>query len=48
MRLKIRASVEKWPIEGSFVISRGAKTEAEVVVAEISDCTHTGRGECVP
>lgn len=48
MKLRIRASVETWPIDGSFVISRGAKTEAEVVVAEISDGAHTGRGECVP
>ena len=27
---------------------RGAKTEAQVVVAEVSDGRHTGRGECVP
>ncbi len=48
MSLEVRASVERWPIEGSFVISRGAKTEAAVVVAEVSDGVHTGRGECVP
>jgi L-Ala-D/L-Glu epimerase / N-acetyl-D-glutamate racemase len=40
--------VERWPIAGAFTISRGAKTEAEVVVAELSDGTHRGRGECVP
>src|SRR5690606_8121044 len=40
--------VERWPIAGRFAISRGAKTEAQVIVAEISDGTHTGRGECVP
>jgi L-alanine-DL-glutamate epimerase-like enolase superfamily enzyme len=40
--------VERWPIAGSFTISRGAKTEAVVVVAEISDGRHLGRGECVP
>ena len=39
---------ERWPIAGSFAISRGAKTEAQVVVAEISDGAVTGRGECVP
>jgi L-alanine-DL-glutamate epimerase-like enolase superfamily enzyme len=44
--LKIRA--ETWPIAGRFTIARGAKTEAVVVVAEVSDGTHTGRGECVP
>ena len=40
--------VERWPIMGSFAISRGAKTEAGVVVAELSDGSHRGRGECVP
>jgi L-alanine-DL-glutamate epimerase-like enolase superfamily enzyme len=45
-RLSVR--IERWPIAGSFVISRGAKTEATVVVAEIADDEVTGRGECVP
>jgi L-alanine-DL-glutamate epimerase-like enolase superfamily enzyme len=39
---------ETWPIAGSFVISRGAKREAAVVVAQVSDGTHSGRGECTP
>ena len=46
--LSLAVRTETWPIAGSFTISRGAKTEAEVVVAEISDGTTTGRGECVP
>jgi L-Ala-D/L-Glu epimerase len=46
--LKVSAQIERWPIAGSFVISRGARTEATVVVAEVSDGRHTGRGECVP
>lgn len=46
--LTLQARIEHWPIAGSFTISRGAKTEATVVVAEISDGHHTGRGECVP
>ncbi|MCB1472979.1 MAG: dipeptide epimerase [Rhodobiaceae bacterium] len=46
--LDLRTSTESWPIAGSFTISRGSKTEAVVVVAEISDGPHTGRGECVP
>ncbi len=41
-------AVERWPILGSFAISRGAKTEAVVVVAELSDGNVRGRGECVP
>ncbi len=39
---------ERWPIAGAFTISRGSKTEAEVVVATLSDGVHVGRGECVP
>jgi L-alanine-DL-glutamate epimerase-like enolase superfamily enzyme len=48
MSLTVRVAVERWPIAGNFVISRGAKTEAHVVVATVSDGVHTGRGECVP
>src|SRR4051794_41976048 len=39
---------EVFPIRGTFRISRGAKTEAHVVVAEIDDGGVVGRGECVP
>src|SRR2546423_12024798 len=46
--LALSVRVERWPIAGSFTISRGAKTEAIVVVAELSDGAHRGRGECVP
>jgi L-alanine-DL-glutamate epimerase-like enolase superfamily enzyme len=42
------ARIERWPIEGSFSISRGAKTEAVVVVAEVRRGEFAGRGECVP
>jgi L-alanine-DL-glutamate epimerase-like enolase superfamily enzyme len=45
---KLVARIEHWPIAGSFTISRGAKTEAVTVVAEVSRGGHTGRGECVP
>jgi L-Ala-D/L-Glu epimerase len=40
--------IERWPIAGSFTISRGAKTEAITVVAELRQGTVRGRGECVP
>jgi L-alanine-DL-glutamate epimerase-like enolase superfamily enzyme len=40
--------IERWPIAGAFTISRGAKTEAVVVVAELTAGPHRGRGECVP
>jgi L-Ala-D/L-Glu epimerase len=44
----LAARIERWPIAGGFTISRGSKTEAVTVVAEISHGGHTGRGECVP
>jgi L-alanine-DL-glutamate epimerase-like enolase superfamily enzyme len=44
----LRVTTERWPIAGTFTISRGAKTEAQVVVAEVSEGINTGRGECVP
>ena len=37
-----------WPLAQPFAISRGSKTTAEVVVAEIFDGDWRGRGECVP
>jgi L-alanine-DL-glutamate epimerase-like enolase superfamily enzyme len=45
---KLKARIERWPIAGAFTISRGAKTEAVTVVAEVSRRGLTGRGECVP
>src|SRR3954453_13395537 len=45
---KLSARIERWPIAGAFTISRGAKTEAVTVVAEITRGRLTGRGECVP
>ena len=44
----LAARIERWPIAGSFTISRGAKTEAVTVVAEVARGGLTGRGECVP
>jgi L-alanine-DL-glutamate epimerase-like enolase superfamily enzyme len=46
MELSVR--IERWPLAGAFTISRGTKTEAVVVVAELTDGTHRGRGEAVP
>ncbi len=39
---------ESWPLRGSFAISRGSRTTAEVVVVELRDGAAVGRGECVP
>ncbi len=46
LRLSIRRDV--FPIAGRFAISRGARTEAHVVVAEVAGDAYAGRGECVP
>jgi len=40
--------IESFPIAGVFRISRGAKTEAQVVTCIISEGSASGRGECVP
>lgn len=42
------ATVERWPVRGAFTISRGAKTDVDVVVVEVTDGTHVGRGEGTP
>jgi L-alanine-DL-glutamate epimerase-like enolase superfamily enzyme len=41
-------AIESWPLAAPFVISRGAKAEARVVVATLRDGPFQGRGECVP
>jgi L-alanine-DL-glutamate epimerase-like enolase superfamily enzyme len=44
----ISVEAERFPIAGTFTISRGSKTEAEVISCTISEGGHAGRGECVP
>ena len=44
----LAVDAETWPIKGSFTISRGSKTAAEVVVVEVAEGGAVGRGECVP
>lgn len=46
--VRITARAESWPLAQAFVISRGAKTAAEVVVADVEAMGHRGRGEAVP
>ncbi|UJF18380.1 dipeptide epimerase [Vibrio sp. SS-MA-C1-2] len=57
MKLSIRQ--KQWKINGSFTISRGSKTHADVVIVELAEHLLTdredsqnswiiGRGECVP
>lgn len=44
----LSAIAERYPIRGTFTISRGSKTEAEVVCCTISQGGSKGCGECVP
>ena len=46
MRFSFRSEI--WPIAGAFRISRGAKTEAQVIVVEVEQDGAVGRGEAVP
>ena len=39
---------ESWPLARAFAISRGSRTTAEVVVAELAEGAIKGRGESVP
>jgi len=48
MPIDVTIKVERWPVAGAFTIARGSRTETGVVVAELSDGRHHGRGECVP
>jgi L-alanine-DL-glutamate epimerase-like enolase superfamily enzyme len=46
--LKIEAREEIFPLNHTFRISRGSRTEACVVAVSVSDGQYTGRGEGVP
>ncbi len=48
MKRKLTVARESWPIAGSFTISRGSKTAADVVVVTLEEDGVLGRGECVP
>ena len=45
MARTLAARIERFPVRGEFTISRGAKTHVDVVVAQVCDGPHTGRGE---
>ena len=46
--LSLTVAIERFPIAGTFTISRGSRTEAVVVTAAVSDGVVAGRGESVP
>jgi L-alanine-DL-glutamate epimerase-like enolase superfamily enzyme len=45
---RLCAHAQEFPLEKPFVISRGAKTQARVAVAELFQGAARGRGECTP
>src|SRR5260221_1356468 len=45
---RLRVARQSRALARPFAISRGSRTMAEVVVAELSDGDARGRGECVP
>ena len=49
--IKMKVTTENWPIDGSFTIARGSRTQASVVVVTLmstDEVKHIGKGECVP
>jgi L-Ala-D/L-Glu epimerase len=46
--LSIAVERQSWPIAGTFTISRGSKTAADVVTVTVTRGGIAGRGECVP
>lgn len=45
MRLDVCSEI--WPLASAFTISRGSRTETEVVVATLTEGDWAGRGECM-
>ena len=46
--MKLTVTFEAFPLARVFTISRGSRTEAQVLTVRISDGKATGWGECVP
>ena len=46
--MRLEAAIELFPLAQVFAISRGARTEAQVVRVQLTDGDITAHGECVP
>jgi len=46
--MKLTVKAQSFPISGTFTISRGSKTSADVILVELQEGATTGRGEAVP
>jgi len=44
----LTVAAESFPIDGTFTIYRGSRTESEVLTCTIAAGARSGRGECVP
>ncbi len=44
----VRVYEEAWPLHTPFVIARGSRSEAKVVVVELEEDGVKGVGECTP
>ena len=44
----VKVYEEAWPLHTPFVISRGSRSEASVVVVELEEDGFKGVGECTP
>lgn len=45
--MELAAEAENWPLAEVFTISRGSRTETELVSVTLTDGEFTGRGECM-
>lgn len=48
MALTVSVTIERWPVAGAFIISRGVKNHVDIVLCEISDGTYKGAAEATP
>ncbi|MEM8728524.1 MAG: N-acetyl-D-Glu racemase DgcA [Pseudomonadota bacterium] len=46
--MQIDVTRDRFPLAQAFTISRGSRTEAQVLTVTLTDGAHVGRGECVP
>lgn len=44
----LSTALQSWPIAGAFIISRGAKTHADVIHLMLVEGDHQAQAECVP
>lgn len=46
--ISLDVEIQSWPLREPFTISRGSRTQAQVITVTLSNGVHQGRGECVP